>query len=367
MTIYFVDPLNGSDSNDGSSMAKAFRSTAKSETVVAAGDTVKFLATHAESLTGTNTITLSTSGTSFSPIYWQGCDSSGNALPDGSYYTIDGSEMSSGSDMINTGAKTNRRMRNMLFANAKRFGVACTADPAYTIILELCSITNPATACFGSSTYYTGYGYEAINSIFTGSGAGGTQRFSCNNIGVANRSEVSCIACSIAFFNTVFTQDASNGVGLVYGNIFANNGTVLPGSIYSQGQFIQDNVFYGNSYCIGVCDRTVAGGGRFDSIIGNTFVNNLKCIDGIDATVSTVINAYNHYFNNASNYSGGSVVAGSHEIGGDPLFNSPGMLDFRLKSGSPLIGSGPRGLNIAGLTQISGGSGVPVIGEGLVF
>ena len=367
MATYYVDPFNGSDSNNGSSIAQAFRSTAKSETVVSAGDTVKFLATQTESLTGANTISLSTSGTSFNPIYWQGCDSSGNALPDGIYYTIDGSGMSPGSDMVNTGAKINRRMRNMLFANAKRFGISCTTDPAYTIILELCSITNPATACFGSSTPYIGYGYEAINSVFTGSGAGGTQRFSCNTIGVGNRSEVSCIACVITLFNTVFTQGASNGAGLVYGNIFANNGTVLPGSIYFQGQFIQDNVFYGNSYCIGVSDRPVTGGGRFDSIIGNTFVNNAKCIDGLDATVSTVINAYNHYFNNASIYSGGSVVAGSHEIGGDPLFNSPGTLDFRLKAGSPLIGAGPRGLNIAGLPQIGGGSSVPLIGEGLVF
>ena len=60
-------------------------------------------------------------------------------------------------------------------------------------------------------------------------------------------------------------------------------------------------------------------------------------------------------------------MAGSHEIGGDPLFNSPGTLDFRLRSGSPLIGSGPRGLNIAGLAQIGGGSSVPLIGEGMVF
>ena len=367
MATYYVDPLNGSDGNNGSSIALAFRSTAKSETVVAAGDTVKLLATQSESLTGTNTITLSTSGTNFNPMYWQGCDSSGNALPDGSYYTIDGSGMSPGSDIINTATKLNRRMRNLLFANAKRFGISCTSDPAYSIILELCSITNPATACFGSANNYTGYGYEAINSVFTGSGAGGTQRFSFNTIGVGNRSDVSCIACLITLFNTVFTQGASNGGGLACGNIFANNGTVLPGSIYSQGQVIQGNVFYGNAYCIGISDRPVTGGGRYVSIIGNTFVNNGKCIDGLDATVSTVINAYNHYFNNASIYSGGSVMAGSHEIGGDPLFNSPGTLDFRLRSGSPLIGSGPRGLNIAGLAQIGGGSSVPLIGEGMVF
>ena len=369
MATYYVDPLNGLDSNNGSSVFLAFKSTAKSETVVAPGDTVKFLSTQAESLIGTNTITMSASGTTANPIYWQGCDSSGNALSDGSYYTVDGTGMSSGIDIINTGSKTNRRMRNMLFANAKRFAVSCTADPSYTIQFELCSITSPTTACFGSPNLSVGYGFVVINSVFTGSGAGGTQRFSYNISGGANRSDVSCIGCSIAAFNTVFAQEWSNGSGLIYANIFSTNGTVLPGSIYDQGQWVQGNVFYGNSYCVGISDRTVTGGGRYVSIVNNTFVNNSKCIDGYDVTVSTVVNSYNHFFGNASNYSGGSIVAGSHEIGGDPLFNSPGTLDFRLKSGSPLIGAGPRGVNVAGLAQIGSGSGggVPLIGEGLVF
>ena len=369
MATYYVDPLNGLDSNNGSSIALAFKSTAKSESVVTAGDIVKFLATRTESLAGSSTITLSVNGTTANPIYWQGCDSSGNILADGSYYTIDGLSMSSGSDIVNTAAIKNRRIRNMSFSNPKRFGMSCTTDPSYTIFLELCSITNPTTACFGSANGGIGYGYQAINCNFNGSGSSVTQRLSFNISGATNRNEVSCVGCVITSFYSVFTQNASNGSGLVYGNVFANNGTVLPGSIYNPGQLVQDNVFYGNTYCIGISDRTVTSGGRYVSVVNNTFVNNAKCIDGYDVTVSTAVNSYNHYFGNTSNYSGGSIFTGSHEIGGDPLFNSPGAFDFRLKPGSPLIGAGLRGSNIAGLAQVggSGGGGVPIIGEGMVF
>jgi hypothetical protein len=45
-----------------------------------------------------------------------------------------------------------------------------------------------------------------------------------------------------------------------------------------------------------------------------------------------------------------------------------GSNDFSLKSGSPLIATGPRGGNLAGLTQVGGGSGSgPLIGEGPVY
>ncbi len=367
MATYYVDPLNGSDSNNGSSIALAFKSTAKSETVVVAGDTVKLLATGNESLVGTNTITLAVSGVPNNQILWQGCDMSGNTLADGSYYTIDGSGMSSGTDVINTAATKNRRIRNVLITNSKRFGISTTSDPAYAIIFESCSIINPATACFGTSTSGIGYGFLVVNGVFTGSGSGGTQRFSYSTPGIANRSEVIPIGCLITGFNTVFSPDVANGQQSLQNCVFANNGSVIPAELYAQNMSISNCLFFNNTLAIGLSDRSLAGGARFSQITSCSFVNNTTAIAGYDTTIGSESMSFNHYYNNTTNFSG-AVTSGLHDVVNvNPLFNSPGTFDFRLQSGSPLIGGGPRGTNIAGLSQVGGGGGMPLIGEGMVF
>lgn len=366
MATYYVDPLNGSDSNNGSSISLAFKSTAKSETIVAAGDTVKLLSTGTESLTGTNTITLTASGAGLSLITWQGCDSSGNPLTDGGYYTIDGSGMSNSTDTISTAAVKYRKIRNVLITNSKRYAVTNTADPSYSIAFESCSITNPTTACFGSSTALVGYGFLVVNGVYTGSGAGGSQHFSYNAGITSNQNDVMPIGCLIAGFNTCFALDMFNSSQAIQNCVFANNGTAIPGMVYAPKMTVSNCVFYGNTTAIALSDRG-SYGPRFSQITSCSFVNNTTAIAGYDATICANLMSYNHYYNNTTNFYGG-VTSGLHDvINVNPLFNSPSIFDFRLQSGSPLIGAGPRGTNIAGLSQVGSGGGVPLVGEGLVY
>jgi hypothetical protein len=362
MTTYYVDPVGGLDTNAGTSIGTAFKSTAKSETVVVAGDIVKLLATGTETLTSTSTISLTASGTVASNITWIGCDASGVQLPYGSYYTISGTSMSTSTDILNTNAVTYRMFQNVLFASAKRFAVANTVDSVFLNTFVNCSVTTPTTACFGSTVANCVCTANMINCVFTGSGKAGSQLFVYNSAGAANRGMPSLMGCIVSGFNTVYAIDMATVTEYVcVNNIFANNGTVFPGDLYNTFQPIMSNVFYGNTVAITLADRPWTG--RFAFIVNNSFVSNGTALLGSGTGVQTNVNAYNHYYNNTADYSGGSIAQGQNELRGvDPLFNNAAGLDFRLKSGSPLISAGIGGNNLGGVAQMPATSStVPIV------
>ena len=349
MATYYVDPVSGNNANAGTSFATAFATTAKAETVVAAGDTVRLCATGTESLTGSSTITMTTSGGYATPIIWQGYNATGTApLTAGNYYTIDGTSMTGSTDIVSTGSVQYRTISNVKFSNARRVAVSASVVCNYTIQFIGCSFVTPVLGCLGTDpSNSSGVAYYALNCVFTGSGAGGSQYVIYG--AVANRGGVSCTGCLITGFNIVYSAGLNNGTEQYINNVYANNGTVVQGSVYQSTTPICGNVFYNNTYAIQISDR--ASTSRFYWITNNTFVNNTYALFA-QTSATTDVNAYNHYYNNTNNYSGGLVAAGPYEIGGNPLFNAPGSLDFRLLSGSPLIGAGSSGGNIAGLSQI---------------
>ena len=348
MATYYVDPVSGNNSNAGTSFALAFATTAKAESVVAAGDTVRLCATGTESLTSTNTITLTTSGSGTAFITWQGYNNTGTTpLSPGSYYTIDGSGMNSSTDVVAAGAITSRRYLGVKITNAKRLAFSATAADGATY-LENCSITNPTTSCFGMASTSNGLGWTCINCVFTGSGAGGSQHVLANLQSTSNRPGVNLIGCTVSAFYDV--NAIINGAEMYRNNIFANNGTAIYGSIYLTNGYIENNVFYGNTVAIGVSDRSSAA--RYCWIINNTFVNNTTAFLAAASNNQFQFEDYNHFYNNGTIYNGAGLVAGANDISGNPLFNNAASLDFRLKAGSPLIGAGLRGSNIAALQQI---------------
>ena len=365
MTTYYVDPVGGSNSNNGLSVGAAFLTTARSETVVAAGDTVKLLNTGTEALTGANTITLSVSGTATARVYWIGCDSSGNELADGSYYTISGSGMNASTDIVATAATINREIRHVKFDSAKRFALMCTSDPSNFFTVVSCSIVTPTTACFGAVTNGAGYQFAAINCVLTGSGSGGSQRVGYNTGGTGARNDVALYGCLVSSFYQVHTD----GQVIFDRNcIFVSNGNV-GGVVGDQNNnAFSDCVFYGNTVCCSIGNRTGQSTGIFYNCLFHTNTTVLSLNNGTTNTALFV--DYCCFYANTNDIStSGILLKGIHCISGsDPKCNAVGSNDFSLKSGSPLIGKGPNGGNLAGLTQVGGGSGGgPLIGEGPVY
>ena len=355
MTIYYVDPVSGSNSNAGTSFATAFATTAKAESVVAAGDTIRQCATGTESLTGTNTISLATNGTAPLPITWQGYNNTGTAaLASGSYYTISGSGMSASTDILASAGVQYRNINNVAFATSKRNIIGASNDSAYSLKFFNCSFTGPTTNIVGVASGSNGFGIVFINCVLTGGGSGGSTVCISGN---TNRTGCIFLGCTVTAFGTfVSPSGVENGTGgeSYLGNIFANNGTVFGANLYTGSSQIRDNVFYGNTTGITISDRSSTAPMYY--ITNNTFVNNTTAFLASAANNLFLLEDYNHLYNNTTNYNGAGLVAGAHDIAGAPLFNNPSSLDFSLQAGSPLIGAGVAGSNIGGLKQVAGGA-----------
>ena len=355
MTIYYVDPVSGNDSNAGTSFALAFATTAKAESIVAAGDTVRLCATGTEALTSTNTITLATNGTAAANITWRGYNNTGTtALTPGNYYTISGSGMSASTDILALASVQYRNINNVALTAAKRNIIGTTGDSGYTVQFNNCSLTAPTTNIIANTSVSNGTGVMFINCVMTGGGSGGSTVCINSN---ANRNGCTLIGCTVTAFGTVLFPSSiggGNGTESYIGNIFANNATVMGQNLYTSSSQITGNVFYNNTTAINISDRSSAS--RFYYITNNTFVNNTTAFLAAASNNCFGLEDYNHLYNNTTNYNGAALVPGAHDIAGAPLFNAPGSLDFSLQAGSPLIGAGLAGTNIAGLKQVSGGA-----------
>jgi hypothetical protein len=357
MTIYYVDPVSGSNSNAGTSFGAAFATTAKAASVVAAGDSVCLCATGTEILTSTNTISFSTSGTAAANIVWQGYNATGTAaLAAGSYYTITGASMSASTDMVASAGVQFNTFYNVFFTTAKRNIIGTTNDSAYTTQFIRCSFSAPTTNMVAVTSGTNGIGIMFVNCVMTGSGASGTQILI---YGTSNRDGCIFLGCTISAFNSVLGASgvgAGNGTEQYIGNVFANNGTVVAPNLYSGAAEFSGNVFYGNTTAICICDRSSTARNYF--ITNNSFVNNTTVFLAAASNNTFGLEFANHFYNNTTIYNGAALVSNGGTVTGNPLFNAPGSLDFRLQSGSPLINAGLNGQNIAGLPQIPGGGSV---------
>ena len=351
MTTYYVDPVSGNNSNAGTSFALAFATTAKAESVVVAGDTVRLCATGTESLTSTNTIALSTNGTAAANITWQGYNNTGTSpLTGTNYYTISGSGMSASTDILSSAGVQYRNINNVAFTASKRNIIGVTGDSGYTVQFNNCSFTAPGTNVVATTSGSNGTAIMFFSCVMTGGGSGGSTVALSS---VANRNGCTLIGCTVTAFGTVMfpsSIEGGNGTESYIGNIFANNATVMGPNIYNAASQVTNNVFYNNTVAMYISDRSAAA--RFYYITNNTFVNNTTAFLANASNNCFGLEDYNHLYNNGTNYNGAGLVAGAHDISGAPLFNNPATLDFRLQSGSPLIGAGLHGANIAALTQM---------------
>ena len=358
MTIYYVDPVSGSNSNAGTSFGAAFATTAKAASVVAAGDSVRLCATGTETLTSTNTISFSTSGTAAANIVWQGYNATGTAaLAAGSYYTITGASMSASTDMVAVAGVQFNTFYNVFFTTAKRNIIGTTNDSSYTTQFIRCSFSAPTTNMVAVTSGSNGIGIMFVNCVMTGSGASGTQVL---QNGATNRNGCTYLGCTISAFNSVIGapggSETGNGSEQYIGNIFANNGTVVQPNLYTALSEFSGNVFYGNTTAICINDRSTTA--RVYYITNNSFVNNTTVFLAASSNNTFGLEFANHFYNNTTIYNGAALVSNGGTVTGNPLFNAPGSLDFRLQSGSPLINAGLNGQNIAGLPQIPGGGSV---------
>ena len=119
---------------------------------------------------------------------------------------------------------------------------------------------------------------------------------------------------------------------------------------------LAETYFYGNTTAICINDRSTTA--RLYYITNNSFVNNTTVFLAASSNNTFGLEFANHFYNNTTIYNGAALVSNGGTVTGNPLFNAPGSLDFRLQSGSPLINAGLSGQNIAGLPQIPGGGSV---------
>lgn len=358
MATWYVDPVNGSNSNNGTTQFLAVANFWKALTLsISAGDTIKLISRSTESPTSTNTATFTASGTLTNPIIVIGCDTSGNELADGSYYTIDGSSMSSSTDILTTAAQTNIRFRHVKLTNSKRYAVTCSGgvNIANTIQFVSCYFNNPTTAAFAIASGSGDIAYYLLNCTCNGSTSSGSQTLS---IGGINRQDISLVGCKVTGWNTCFGSNCGNGMSDYENTIFANNGTIWTASLYINTQRFDSCVFYNNTSCINFSDRSSTSV-LFGRVISCVFYNNTTAMSGYDNTIRMIVSDYNLFYGNTTDLSGTGLAYGPHDIhGSNPLFNNASGLDFSLKSGSPAIGAGPCGVNIAGLTQAASSGGV---------
>lgn len=328
---------------------------------------MRLCATGTESLTSTNTISLATNGTAALPITWQGYNSTGTApLTGTNYYTISGSGMSASTDILASAGVQYRNINNAALTAAKRNIIGTSGDSAYTVQFNNCSLTAPTTNIIANTSGTNGIGVMFINCVMTGGGSGGSTV--CIN-GPANRNGCTLIGCTVTAFGTVMSPsgfEGGNGSESYIGNIFANNNIVFGPNVYTAVSQVTGNVFYNNTTAIYILDRSSAT--HYFYITNNTFVNNTTAFLAAASNNCFGLEDYNHLYNNTTNYNGAALVPGVHDVSGAPLFNNPGSLDFRLQAGSPLIGAGLNGTNIAGLKQMpgSGAGGSPIFNSAII-
>jgi len=153
-----------------------------------------------------------------------------------------------------------------------------------------------------------------------------------------------------AYVGAGLTNSAYAGRTLVANNVVFNNGSDAIEVFQSAHVDVVNNSTYAN-----VTNPPLTGRGEMNL----NMASDVKVVNNIfyaaagqnPVTVSTPCTDgcmfdYNLYFGGSNTFKG--VVAGAHDLTGDPLYVAPGIMpervDFRLRPGSPAIGSGTTAL-----------------------
>jgi hypothetical protein len=344
VAVYYVRPVNGNDGNDGLSFGAAFASTQKAANTALAGDEVRLCAEAVETPTATVNFTTN-AGTRASRIRFVGCDASGIPLTSG-HYTLDGSAIPAAS--------------------------LCNMDtPAAFLAFSYIRFTNSTETGF-NLTQPTGF--NAYTSFYrcrfdhnAQVGLGGT--------GARHGTFVICVDCEIDHNNQGFghtNTNSSTGTIVLLGCRIHDNATF--GARVNGTLFLTGNRIYRNGG-IGARAGNFAHFSLFDTFYSNTG-HNAEMGDrpagnayvgsggyGLSIWANPAIPVtpnYNHYHGNQLGEHSIVPTPGYGNRNGDPLFVSvaEGAEDFRALGRSPLVGSGPGGVNIGAMgTAVAGFKG----------
>jgi len=322
MTTYYVDGINGSNSNDGLSSGSAFL-------------TIDYALTIA-SLSSQILVRGNTSYTVDNPT-----------IPEGVVIT------GVSTDWSNDGTR-------VLISNAT------SSTAFFTVSGNRCGAANFQTDVVASGTsywvdqsdavYITYWsnidfdGQSILSSIFRSNVNGATVRFfGCNFQGSAdvisgaasNRAGPNYYNC---FFDNIPPMHRSTRTAHFINCIFYGSGSSISGTYYHNGPIVSNCVFY-EAYLI-VADRPT--GALRATVVNCVFMNNSGfAIRSPQTSQEPMIILQNTlFFNNTSgSLDGNFSFEGTNILDADPKFVDPENKDFRLQPDSPLIGLGFSFLN----------------------
>lgn len=344
MAIYYVDPLNGSDANAGTSLPLAWATTQRAADTAVAGDEVRLCATATEQPSAQVDFDTN-AGTTTASIRFIGCDASGNPLAPGSYYTISGASMSAPDDILYIYVDRVRFEHIRLTGGPRHGAIQKTGDGADFIN---CRFDNNAGHGFYSesvSSHVICLACEVDNNTQSG--------FHMNSSG---RGPFELVACSIhdnGNYGAWFSEEGANTGAfgcLIYDNsshgVQLDDGSVQRCTIYNNGG---DGVYVRTTH---PNPQTVA----LNSIVANGGYGIRVETAG---ALSNVVIDYNHFYNNVSGETNAAATPGGSNQSGDPKFASTanGSEDFTPASDSPLVGNGPGGRHLGALPPATGGLG----------
>lgn len=340
MTIYYVNPLNGDDDNDGLSLSAPFLTKTKANSTIATGDTVLLIASATDTENATITITVKST--------WRGVNTSG--INDGTYYIINPS--SAIPTFINSLQSVPVVFENIDFASTTTPLSVSTASSNMIFGLVHCkkiSTTNYLITHTGGS-----YGFDAwlincdIRNCTTAIFRGIANRISPFHL--INSKFYSCSAFLELGTGQSFTS--------IRGCIFYN--TIIGRSNYYQLRLI-NNIFINSQIILG--DRAASVG--YSWLIYNNVFTNCTATTGAvywydNNVIEPILFDYNLFYNNTLNHNDTVNSYGSHNIAGqNPNYTDLSGEDFSFSSSSPLYRAGLYGDDIGATihTESSGGVG----------
>lgn len=321
MTDYYVDGVDGNDSNAGTSegSGNAWATIGKAWSTIAAGDTVyiKGNATYDESVSS------SLAGTSGNEIHWVG------------YTTTTGDDgqctwtsTSSGPCLNYTGTTSRMRFSNIIFDNAVGMGVDFNTATFATFIN--CKFSNNGDDGITCDDWMSFINCEFINNFGAGiDAASGLRMFVAGCVFYDNASEdYRGDAGEVIIYKCVFYQPAA-----------AQEQLILPSN--AAGHYVLGCTFDGDntaSACIEI-------EGIYAKVVDNILYDSNGY--GVEWDASTVpdsssICAYNlHNSHTTANYeSSAQGTIGLKDVSGAPAFTDEAGNDYTLGGTSPAIDAG---------------------------
>lgn len=348
MTVYYVDPVSGSDAAAGTSFATAFATTQKGIDSLTAGDELRLCATGTETVSAQIDMDVGTGGqTAFTLI--RGMDGTDGSTP--AVYTMQGSGTLV--SLINFGTDSKGEFlywRDIVFDGNSACGRVLynSADTIEYNCFTRCRVTGA-----------TGDGIELKNRVW--------QFIECEIdtngddglYGLNNRAQIYLIGCSIHDNGNRGVRvegGATDAITISHCNIWGNTAQGLSlRSDYCKLTSVTNCTIDGNG-----SHGIETGGGTFGpGIHSNSITNNggYGWDDGASTSRYCIGESHNLYYGNTSGGKRSGSNNDSDVTGSDPLYASAGTGDFTPSSSSPLIGAAAGGGTIGAVPATAGGGG----------